>query len=82
MKRAKKGTIGNNIIVFKVPKDMYEKLKEFANERYFGNQSMVIRIALKEYFERELTKQLLKAPAPSPQRPTPREPSSIGGERA
>jgi hypothetical protein len=24
----------------------------------------------------------LKAQAPSPQRPTPREPSSIGGERA
>jgi Arc/MetJ-type ribon-helix-helix transcriptional regulator len=75
-------TIGDNLVAFKMPKELYEKVRALADLKYYGNQSMVIRIALMEYFERPEIKQLLKAQAPSPQRPTPREPSSIGGERA
>jgi len=82
MKRAEKGTIGNNKIAFKMPKDMLEKLRALADLKYFGNESMVIRLALMEYFEKPEIKQLLKlskkAPAPSPQEAIELK----GGERA
>ena len=78
MKRAKKGTIGKNEIGFKMPPELYEEVRALANELYFGNMSMLVRMALKEFIAKKKLELSTKAQAPKPESPN----LVLGGERS